>query len=767
MKKTLLVLVLLTAILAAMASADFFETDRLNYFNESDTTLNRTLSYVYTGGGTANVTINLSQTPFNFTVVDDCGVAQPGGAVCICDSASQVAECNNVTVAGVQMAIQPVRFDQAEYDVSAAQGNSTNGGGGVATATPAQFIRIKDDEIFHTLVEFGRGRGNYFFDSLGRTGSASQGTGYPFVPNATKFELTYLHKVFNIGHYFGLSNRDLAENASFNCLYPNNTVVRTHLDVDVARAAEWDINYSISEIEGSFERQGYISQDFDEPESAVGDAFWINCTNLMYALRGAGGNITVDADQFNLTYRDPEPFNLSAATTTSTVANGTQLMDITYTLHNLEIYPVEDIRLELAAPRFCTFVNVKGELFGESQDKYIFERTLMTAMDTEEITLTARCDLAGDAVTGIDVINLSGTSLIEFIPPWEINAYNPTQYVQSLITDSNVTVDLTQNSTVVDITDTISIINTTVTENNEFLSVINNTVEVINNTLTEVLNLTLTINETTININNTVNNIQDDTTDIITNLTDITDIDVVDPSATLFTPEDVIVVDTLFLRNNGNPISGGSCNVTIVDNTLTSLVENATMEERLFGGIPHYTYNVSNVTALGGVTTGKFFGHVRCKRGNARAVLSEISFEVRDQSASTDLTSVLNKLSRMEEFDQEMVFLVTDSFGLREQARADVIAGNNDDAIEKLAKANSQLSQVAERLALSRDQMLDASATPDARPVNAPGSSSGSFSLSSLLPSTDTSLWAIILVLLALLVFMFKREHMHHDEPEF
>ncbi|MFQ5621098.1 MAG: hypothetical protein ACE5FT_04605 [Candidatus Nanoarchaeia archaeon] len=813
----LFVFVLLTTVV----QADSLNTNKLNYFALADAPINRTLSYKYTGTNLANVTVVLG-TPMGFVTVDTCGFPAPGSASCTCTSATQIAVCQNVSTDEVLLFnIEPQTFTQPEYAISISTGNSTDALG--TNAIPTQnvsFIRIKEDEIFHTLIEFGRGRGNYFFDSLGRSSSAGDGTGAPYVPFNQKFELNYLHKIFNIKQYFGLATVD-AENATWNCIYPNSTVVREHLVTDISRGANFNVDYKIVEIEGSFERQGYLGQQLDASEGvSVGNNFTINCTDMTFQLAPAGGNVSVPEDSFTLFFRSKEPFNVTASAGSTTIGNGTQLVDITYNIVNNEVYTADDVRVEIKAPQFAEFIGVKGELFGTARDKFLFERTRILGGATETITLTARFNTT--PASGISSLNLSGVNVFEFIPPWEANAYNPRQLIQTLQTTDTVTVNLNLNSSVVNLLDIIDDINQTVNENNQLITEINNTINAINNTVNSVQSTVLEINTTVVTISENVIEINDtiqilfdlnetiviinDTVNTINltlsnltinanisvNLTTVLDgitelnftsaqlnqtvnniirtvdeindtlgLDSVGASGTLFSPEDVIVVDALFRTNKGVPISGGSCNLTLMDSTFTLLIENATMTEQSVGGVPHYTFNTTNVSALGGASTGKFFGHVKCKDGNKPTIFAEADFEVRNSIATTDFSSVLTKLERIQEFDEELVFLVTDSFGLREEARQDAINGNTGDAIEKLAQANNQLSEAADRLASTRDQMLSSAATPPGSPSSASGASS-SWGLEAL---GYTQLWAVILILFALLIYAFKREHVH--EPEF
>jgi hypothetical protein len=199
----------------------------------------------------------------------------------------------------------------AEYSVRLFSPTTNNS----YTGNIVRFLRIKDEEIFHTLVEFGRGRGNYFFDSAfaGKAGSGHTGVGCNYVPNSTMFELNYLHKVLNVRQYFGNLTAD-AYNATFSCTYPNRSIVRQHLITSTQRNSSGTyVSYKINKIEGSWERMGFLGMDFYDTDQYVGEDLVINCTNMVYAFPYGGGNIVVGEDSFTLNVRDKEPFTASAS----------------------------------------------------------------------------------------------------------------------------------------------------------------------------------------------------------------------------------------------------------------------------------------------------------------------------------------------------------------------------------------------------------------------------------------------------------------------
>ena len=153
-------------------------------------------------------------------------------------------------------------------------------------------------------------------------------------------------------------------------------------------------------------------------------------------------------------------------------------------------------------------------------------------------------------------------------------------------------------------------------------------------------------------------------------------------SGAWFQQSDTIIVDALFMRNSGMPITNANCTLSLKDSQFVEIVTNANMPEHTIGGEPHYTYNATNISVIAAsIETGKFFGHVQCRRPNplAHNVFAEADFEVHKvaevnvsvsvqinnsalieqiQETQEFLTTILEKAF---DFSQEQVFLVTDS----------------------------------------------------------------------------------------------------------
>jgi len=474
MKKAIfwIFLILIFSSVVYAANEIVVNTNKLNYWNSETHTI-----YVEnTGSLTTRVQFSIP-AGFSFSTSSTCTV--PVAGTIRCDVPSSQTYSFDVSSS----------TSPAEYSLRTFSPTTNNS----YTGNNVSFLRIKEDEIFHTLVEYGRGRGNYFFDSMGSglAGSGHTGTGCAYLPNSTMFELNFLHKILNIKQYFGLANAD-AEDVSFTCTYPDKTVVRQHLITNILKSGGlWTVSYFISAIEGSWERMGYLGMNFDSGEYSIGQNISINCTNLQYTLPAANGNITVAQDAFSLQIRDREPFSVTASTATATVGNGTQEVIITYTITNNEVYDVSDVVIEIEAPQYSKFIGTRGELWGVGRDQYRIEKTELQAGQSEVITLVARFDTSN--APSISTLALSQGVKVQYVTCWEYNAYNPQEYIQYLNVGNNVSVNMGTPVQIVDIVNLLVNINNTI--NNVYT-----TVNIINNTVDNIWNLTWQINQSIANL---------------------------------------------------------------------------------------------------------------------------------------------------------------------------------------------------------------------------------------------------------------------------
>jgi hypothetical protein len=473
-KKILLVILMFIIAAFAVSAADISQyADRLNYWDTEQHTI--TVTNNCAGDSEVNITI-----PVGFAYNSGTCTNPSAGLInCIILSGSSKTYTVNSS------------SSTQEYKISTFSAVTNN----TCTTSNTSLIRIHPSEIFHTLVEYGRGRGNYFFDSykgMNLSGSGRTEQGCTYLPDNTALELNYLHKILNIKQYYEspLSN---AYNASFTCTYPNVTIVRQHLTTAINNLGSfWLVDYFISEIEGSWERMAYLAQDFDVGELTAGNTIIINCTNIAYKLPDMGGDIFIEEDSFTLTVVDKEPFTVTALSPAGTVVgNGTQEVVLMYSITNTAPYPVSDVIIEIEAPPYAAFIGTRGELWGYGLDQYRIEKTELLPGQTETIYLVARFDTS--TAGNINNTLLTNGVKISYITCWEANAYNPSSYMQRIYTGANVTVNMSLPTNATNIINILININTTT-------SIIQQTTFNINNTVNDIFDWVQVINQSTWNI---------------------------------------------------------------------------------------------------------------------------------------------------------------------------------------------------------------------------------------------------------------------------
>jgi hypothetical protein len=603
-------------------------------------------------------------------------------------------------------------------------------------------LKVPNDEVFHTLVEYGRGRGNYFFSTRGGAGSGHTGTACHYLPNGTLFELNFLHKVFNVKQYF--DDPDMVGlNATFTCTYPDRTIVRTHLGNAISVGAnETNVTYHIDKIEGSWERMGYLGMQFDPSEQYVGQEFNITCRDIKYYLPDLMGNITVYVSgySFHLEVRDPEPF-VASASSTSTVGNGTQEVIITYSITNNELYTVDDVVIEIEAPPYAEFIGVRGELWGTALDQYRIEKMSLAPNESEIIQLVVRFDTS--AAPNITALNLTSGVKVQYVTCWDLNAYNPAESLQLLQNIGSIPVNMSIPANIIGVRERISmILNITIN--------INTTVVQINNTVNNILSVVNVINSTTIDtniivkqINNTVNNILGNVTvalnntNLIINDTSIIK-DMLNCNGTVDTP---ICSGLDYINSTINNIT----NILIdVNNTLNNISINVTIDLSGENLSVNITPNLTNITIIiddilaelnCSNVTSEPNGSI-CKRliriENNTILINNTATQIENlinyfnatvfgnitlqdiydalSNITVDVSDLLIEIDHMREFDEELVFLVTDAFGLQQAAKQDVDKGDLGSAAAKLREANSRLNEATLRLVEIQRQEEEAQA---------------------------------------------------------
>jgi len=746
-RKALIFLSLFILILPAVLAAGEItqKADRLNYWNA----LNHTVTVTNTGTNGTAVTLSI---PSGWSCVSGSG--------CTCGANIQ---CNLAGSGSGTYTVQSPGSSASEYDVDTFSPSTNNS----YTGNAVKFIRIQDREIFHTLVEYGRGRGNYFFDSAfsGKAGSGHTGAGCSYLPVSTLFELNYLHKVLNIRQYFG----DLtakAYNATFTCTYPNRSIVRQHLITSSVRNSSGAyVSYRIKTIEGSWERMGYLGMDFKAAQQYVGENLAVNCSNITYYLPAGGGNIVVNHDSFSMQVRKREPF-IATASAAATIGNGSQEVIITYSITNNESYTADNVIIEIEAPQYATFIGTRAELWGTALDQYRIEKAELRPNETETIILVARFNTS--LAPSMTSLNLTKQLKIKYTTCWEINAYNPTQYMQYLQGIGTGTVNMGTPASITNLVKRIIqiknltvIINNTVTQINNTVNEIENIVAVINTTTNETNYIVKVINTTTTSILNKTNLIYNNTLVIMNDTATI--IDLLNCNGTVDTPlcSKIAVLNnslynlwnyTLQLNNTAHNIniSIGNINVTGVNVTVQVDFSNLTT---LLRDVKRYI-NCTNITAQPNTSVCNRLDRIEnltlvinnsvenlwnITQYFNTTVFGNLTFQdILDAitNATGDTSDVREALIDLREFQEEVVFLVTDSFGLQQQAQADFSQGNIVSAADNLVMANTKLMKSLDIL-LKEEAELTGEGTSIAE------------------KGTRTWMWVAVIVALALILVVY------------
>jgi len=689
MRRLVIFSILAILLLPLLASAQSLTsvTDKLNFFNvtELSSEKNHTIIITWDGTGLSGAHTLFFELPssFNFSqgyqeqinYEENCGNLTVQGFLdstveCRCDSVLRRGNCTLDLSAENQIRFmvspQDPNFIQ-EQTLFPLKFNVTNSTLNYSGEINVTFIKFNDREIFHTLVEFGRGRGNYFLDTfapgLGGSGHTEQACNA--VPADTLFELNYLHKVLNIKQYFQLATA-VAKDATWQCSYPNNSIVREHLVTSITREPTWNFSYKIPEIEGSWERQGFAGQDFDADETVIDTVFNVNCTNLVYNLEEAGGNITVNKDDFYVITSSKNPFVVNATPdlVTPVIGNGSSEIIFNYNITNDEDYEVREVIIEILAPEFGQFIGTRGELWGIARDRFTLSLARMGAGDSIETDLVVRFNTT-EAPAGTTLLNISNSIQVKHVPCWEINAYNPNEYFQSSAGIGTINIDMSINVSIVKVQNILTNINISVSNLEETIISINNTVNNIFN-FVQVINTTVfNINQTVVQINNTVffinqtilafnasatvnfQSILGNLSLIVTNTT----INITEILLAINNTNDLIISinQTLFLQTQNLSIS--------IQNNFTNIFTDLTL---IIEKLDNISINTSNDLII---------------------------------SVNDSVTQVLERVQRLREFDEELVFLVTDSFGLVQEAAGDLDKGDTDSAIAKLQQSNIQLEE--------------------------------------------------------------------------
>lgn len=481
-------------------------TDRINYYNSEL----HTITVSNNGELTDTVEINL---PANWLFIsgNDCTNNPPIRCTVVANSSVSFT---------VQSSDNVSKFTKSSIYVQ----NSERG----YTSNIVYFLRIRDTDIFHTLVEFGRGRGNYFFGTAARNEEKQ----CRYLPDRTMIELSFLHKIHPIQHYFGLVD-SVGTKVNFNCIYPENAITRQHLASTISRFNNhWNITFGINSLTGSWERMGYISMQFEPKDYSIGDIIAVDCTDISYFLEDAGGYISIPNESFNFSFRNHTPFT-AVASSDLVVGKGTQEVLVRYTITNEELYVADDVIIEIHPPLHSRFIGVRGELWGSAQDVYRIERSNIPPGSAINIDLIVRFDTS--EVTDVNLLNLSEGITARYKTCWEANAYNPLSYTQFIDVAGTIPLNLETDTEIIvlaqnleEILKIVNTINQTTNLNNQVLQQINIIIEEVNKTTQEIQsNITSVIIPSMNEIITTINNVESLTSEIYhlvdcTNKSDLT-----------------------------------------------------------------------------------------------------------------------------------------------------------------------------------------------------------------------------------------------------
>ena len=531
-------LVLVLALLTTQAAATLTQSvDRINF----DSSKNHNITLTWTGSGTATI---IATYPSAMTFVS---------AESSCSSTNSTATtCTNVA-SGVPvwyvLSSPESAAEYSTYTLSAATNTSES-------ASDIKLVNIDEHEVFYTLVEYGRGRGNYFYATASKAKGMNLTQSY--IPEDTDMELNFLHKVINIGRYIGLPS-ETATQANWSCEYPDKTVIRQHnIQAMSDSGNSWDVAYNIEEVETSWERMGYLSMQIDSGEYSAGNEIPINCTDIEYSI--GNGKVVIDSDNFTLNVVSREPISVTAYPAVSSVSNGTSEVEITYEVQNSQAYDISDVVVQIQAPEAATFVGTRGELWGASEDVHFVEFVQLAAGDIYNITLVARFDtsLATDT-------SLSASKGIQakFVAPWEKYAYNPIAYIQDVSVSETITWNQGAETEVTNIISTINSIDSTVTTINNLVSEINATTHSIDSTVTTIETFVTDINTTTHNISDTL---QQSVIPSLTTIQSYTD------------QVETLVLDTIDLMDCSNATADSVCDRLLVLNSTVNSVQSDTAQ---------------------------------------------------------------------------------------------------------------------------------------------------------------------------------------------
>jgi len=330
----------------------------------------------------------------------------------------------------------------------------------------------------------------------------------------------------------------------------------------------------------------------------------------------------------------------------------------------------------------------------------------------------------------LTVLNLSGPSRISVVNSWDKNAYNPARTIYAFQDTHTVTVDLAvtvRSENLIDVVQLArNLTNITLALNRSVFELVlnlTNTTMMMNRSLYElVLNLTnttLSMNASmfvlVLNLTNTTLMMNRSLYELVLNLTNTT----LSMNASMF----VLVLNL----TNTTLMMNRSLYELVLNLTNTTIAANVTIFNMLV--------NLTNITLDTNATITRLFPNI--SRINIR-------------------------LDRIEEFQNELIFLVTDSFGAQQEAIKQFGNGQVAEAVDSMRQANQDLLLLAQRIEEERALAVAQSSQPLAR-----GPTAGIPALLSSRAESGIG-WASTLGLgLVLMILLMVTHHMYVTRRKF
>lgn len=578
------------------------------------------------------------------------------------------------------------------------------------------FIRIGDTRVIDILEELGRGNGNYPYST--RYG------GTIYIPASTTTQIYFLTRIYNIAQYLA-NTTETAKSVTMYCEYPaSQPTVTYHLVNTLAKSTNvWQANYSISEIEPSWWRMGYVGIDISN--LAVGTNLTVNCTNLRYNF--AHGSINVTNQTFTLSAATVTPITVTASASNVSINQGQTENEIIYNISNSGPYDIDEPQFEIQAPANSLFIGTRGELWGTAMKKYTISLPRLQSQQSFNTTLVARFDVTTDGSITL------GTITSRFVPPWETTAYNPAELIQTttLATAISVTTETGAAITTVrgeianlrgvvnNINDTSNQIRTIVTHVNSTVNSMNLTANTINATLhqlNESMRMTIIpmlngINGNVTAVNTTVNAVR-----ALVDCSNSTWAGVCNKLNNVTANLDNVNSTVVRINNTVNDIASWQSgeqfrrfnnmdgNLSIVNTTLNGVRNLVDCSNSTWAGVCNKLDNVTSIVDLINATskqtfviaqnistTVQFINNTRWSNFTAADIFNKIQQSI--ALSTQDTENIQDRIRNLKELTQEAVFLVTDSVGLQAQAKEDIARGDLSGAMTKLEKASSNLDQ--------------------------------------------------------------------------